>query len=85
MGMKKEKGDASVQTHPLELFMLGLLITQQRELQRYLRCSYRHSIRCRPGSKELLLQQQRCRYRSKNPAQSSDHKMRKIQLQQLRT
>ena len=76
---EQKKRAAPIGTALVRLFA-RLLIIQLRGKRK---CRKR---KCRKRKCQLLsLQQLRCRYRSRYPAQSSDHKMRKIQLQQLRT
>ena len=66
-----------------ENFFARLLFIQQRG-KRMCKCRKRKCRKRKYQRKQPLLRK-RYRYRSKNPARSSDHKMRKIQQQQLRT
>ena len=65
------------------VFFCSSVVIQQRG-KRMCMC---HKRKCRKRRYQRIqpLLRKRYRYRSKNPARSSDHKMRKIQLQQLRT
>lgn len=77
LGTKKRS--APIGTDPM-FFCSAVIIQQRGKRMCHMHMYHKHMYQHIP-----LLLQRRCRYRSMNPARSSDRKKRKIQLQQLRT